>query len=244
MSREMINVGHTNKTKYREGNTFVLIKEKNGFNHGIDYSVLSEFDFVPKLIEETEEKLVWEFIEGDMLSNPTDDDLRQVGKILRALHKSDVEFPRNNLRKRIQAYVKRAHELGRKWPEIEDNWREMITLMNRMGSLNPCHNDVWDQNLIKDKNGKIWLVDWEYATMGDKHYDLAFFIKSMRLNDKQRQIFLDEYNSYDDYSAYIEEWMPKYERYVAWITLCWAAAQDKLPFDVEWIKAILRETKK
>lgn len=241
MSKEIINVGHTNKTKYREGDTFVLVKDKNGFNHNIDYSVLGEFDFVPKLIEETEDKIVWEFIEGEMLKNPTQADLKQLGRMLRTLHKSEVVFPKNNLRKRADEYLKKAHALGRKWPEIEDNWREMITLMNRMGRLNPCHNDVWDQNILKDKNGKLWLVDWEYATMGDKHYDLAFFIESMRLSKEDEKVFLDEYNSHDDYNAYIEEWMPAYKKYVAWITLCWAAAQDQLPFDVEWIKALLRK---
>jgi len=53
-----IQIGHTNGRKYKEGNTFVLEKRKNEFNHRIDYSLLSEFDFVPKLIEETNEKQV------------------------------------------------------------------------------------------------------------------------------------------------------------------------------------------
>lgn len=41
--------------------------------------------------------------------------------------------------------------------------------------------------------------------MGDKHFDIAYFLKSFRLDDKKQQVFLDAYNSYDDYNAYIDE---------------------------------------
>ena len=239
-NKKYINIGHTNKIKYKLGDNFVIEKTNTGFNHNLDYSVLKEFDFVPKLIEENDKKIVWEWIEGEMLENPTNEDLKQVAKILKKLHKSEIDLPKNNFKKRSDQYIKDGHSFGRKWSEIENNWKEMQKIMAKMKRNTPCHNDVWYQNLIKDRNGKIWLVDWEYATMGDKHFDLAFFIDSSGLNNKQKNIFLEEYNSFNDHLAHNDEYLNKWLKYVNWITLCWAFAQNKQPFPLDKIKSKLK----
>lgn len=36
----------------------------------------------------------------------------------------------------------------------------------------PCHNDLWGPNLIDD-GSMVRIVDWEYAAMGDRYFDLA-----------------------------------------------------------------------
>ena len=242
MTTTLIESGHTNE-KHKVGDTFVLYKKKNGFNHLLDYKVLAEFDFVPKLISEDDEKIVWEWIDGEHLTKPTKEDLVELGRIIREIHKSDIMLPKNNLRKRIQSYLKTIHEKGLKIPEIENNYNEMSKLISRMGRLNPSHNDMWPENILKDANGKIWIVDWEYASMGDKHFDLSYLIESMFLFDDEEKIFLDSYNSHDDYNAYIDEWMPKYKRLVNWITIVWAYAQDKMPFDISPLKRNLNDKK-
>ena len=240
MEKEIINIGHTNKLKYREGDTFVLHKTNTGFNHKIDYSVLSEFDFVPKLISEDDDKLVWEWIEGEQLKNPTNEDIVELGRIIRALHKSDAKFPKNNVRRRLQSYVNEINAKELKVDSINNYWRECTKLISLMGKLNPVHNDLWYQNIIKDANGKLWIVDWEYATMGDKHFDLAFLLTSYNFNEDQEEIFLNSYNSYDDYNAYIDEWMMPYKRFVIWFTIVWAHAQPVMPFDLTPLENFLK----
>jgi thiamine kinase-like enzyme len=37
----------------------------------------------------------------------------------------------------------------------------------------PCHNDLLNANFLDD--GEIRIVDWEYAGMGDRFFDLANF---------------------------------------------------------------------
>jgi thiamine kinase-like enzyme len=37
----------------------------------------------------------------------------------------------------------------------------------------PCHNDLLNANFLDD--GDIRIVDWEYAGMGDRFFDLANF---------------------------------------------------------------------
>src|SRR4029077_12946944 len=37
----------------------------------------------------------------------------------------------------------------------------------------PCHNDLLNANFLDD--GEVRIVDWEYAGMGDRFFDLANF---------------------------------------------------------------------
>jgi thiamine kinase-like enzyme len=37
----------------------------------------------------------------------------------------------------------------------------------------PCHNDLLAANFICSGGERIWIVDWEYAGMGDRYFDLA-----------------------------------------------------------------------
>jgi thiamine kinase-like enzyme len=36
-----------------------------------------------------------------------------------------------------------------------------------------CHNDLLPANLLADAAGKLWVIDWEYAGMGDPFFDLG-----------------------------------------------------------------------
>jgi len=45
----------------------------------------------------------------------------------------------------------------------------------------PCHNDTVPENFIVDKNGKAYLIDWEYSGMNDPSWDVAAYILESRL---------------------------------------------------------------
>ncbi|HEY5269442.1 MAG TPA: phosphotransferase [Anaerolineales bacterium] len=47
----------------------------------------------------------------------------------------------------------------------------------------PCHNDLLNANFLT--NGQLYVLDWEYAGMGDIFFDLANFSDHHRLTDKQ-----------------------------------------------------------
>lgn len=237
-----ITTGYTNDV-FQDEEKILVIKNNNGFNHKINYLLLKEFDFVPELISNNKEKQEWKFVEGKMLDKPTNTDLVNLASILRKVHLSDVKFPKNNLRERIKTYLIIIHDKLLNIPEIEDNWKLMNNLLAKMGHKNPIHNDVWWQNIIKGGDSKLWLVDWEYATMGDKHFDLAFYIESALLSAEQEKVFLEAYNSHDSYQAYIPQWMDRYKMFVNWFTLIWAYAQEELPFPVENLKNRITQLK-
>ena len=54
-----------------------------------------------------------------------------------------------------------------------------------------CHNDPYHLNFLDDDDGRLWLIDWEYAGMGDRMYDLAG-IGSV-LDDEGRELLLESY---------------------------------------------------
>ena len=47
------------------------------------------------------------------------------------------------------------------------------TEANKKTILVPCHNDPLCENWVLDNNGKLYLIDWEYAGMNDGMWDLA-----------------------------------------------------------------------
>lgn len=56
-----------------------------------------------------------------------------------------------------------------------------------------CHHDVHAQNLVTDPTGRLWLVDWEYAGLGDPVFDLASCASQLDLPAASTQILCDEY---------------------------------------------------
>ena len=47
-----------------------------------------------------------------------------------------------------------------------------------------CHHDIHSQNLVVDVAGRLWLVDWEYAGLGDPIFDLASFASQCELAEE------------------------------------------------------------
>ncbi len=52
-----------------------------------------------------------------------------------------------------------------------------------------CHNDPYHLNFLDD--GSLWLIDWEYAGMGDMMYDIASV--GYVLDKRGRDLLLDSY---------------------------------------------------
>jgi len=59
--------------------------------------------------------------------------------------------------------------------------------------LRPCHNDLLNANFIED-GSRLWLVDWEYAGMGDPFFDLGNFAVNHELDERRERELLDAYD--------------------------------------------------
>jgi thiamine kinase-like enzyme len=56
----------------------------------------------------------------------------------------------------------------------------------------PCHNDLLATNFIDD-GSTIWIIDWEYAGMGDPFFDLGNFTVNQALDSDGCELFLRYY---------------------------------------------------
>ena len=56
-----------------------------------------------------------------------------------------------------------------------------------------CHHDVHAQNLVTEPAGRLWLVDWEYAGLGDPVFDLASCASQLEMSAASAGLLCDEY---------------------------------------------------
>lgn len=64
----------------------------------------------------------------------------------------------------------------------------MNTLMDRVWQQYPasccCHNDLVSENIVHHEN-RLFLLDWEYAALGDPYFDLAALVLNFNMNQQQ-----------------------------------------------------------
>ncbi|HEY1598316.1 MAG TPA: phosphotransferase [Pirellulales bacterium] len=80
-------------------------------------------------------------------------------------------------------------------PEVPQAIAELKMLEKRVATSSaacPCHNDLLPGNLIDDGT-TIRIIDWEYAGMGDRFFDLGNFAENHRLDASQEQQLLRLY---------------------------------------------------
>jgi thiamine kinase-like enzyme len=126
---------------------------------------------------ETEGWLVTRFIEGrpippeEMRSPET---IRRVATALRKFHDAAPIPGRFDAHAVVEDYRREAEVHGVVIPGAYAGAREMserIRSLRGPQPLAPCHNDLLNANFLDD--GEIRIVDWEYAGMGDRFFDLA-----------------------------------------------------------------------
>jgi len=54
-----------------------------------------------------------------------------------------------------------------------------------------CHNDLVHSNIVN--HGPVYLIDWEYAAVGDAYFDLAVVVRHHQLSPALSKIFLQAY---------------------------------------------------
>lgn len=131
----------------------------------------------------------------------------------------------------------------RRWLEITEGQRasrpaqlgpllEKVTEIERLRAPLPekakvfCHNDPYFLNFLDD--GSLWVLDWEYAGMGDPMYDLAGV--GNVLNDAGRDLLLESYFGEDGIRLRrdLEDLIAVY--------VCWNIAWTLVQIDVSVIR--------
>lgn len=221
------NQGFTN-ISYKLENFFIQKKVPNRFTHKIDYHILKHFDFVPEFFQEKDGELWWKWIEGQNLAIWTNENLQKIANIMRKIHTSKLKFPKFNLASRVKEYIKIINEKNLKIDVINIYYKKVNKFLAKMNKTVPCHGDFFASNLIlEDKTNKIFVVDWEYAFLGDFHFDLAYFIESSKLNLEQEKNFLNFYGL-DNINL---DYLKNQKIIVNYLVILWVNAQKIKHFD-------------
>ena len=129
-------------------------------------------------------------------STPTKEEILNVVKTLKKLHKSQIKVPfEYNAVKKLQLYKKTItndYYLDQKYEKMII--KEYQKLQNKEDEV-LCHNDLVKGNLLFKFNG-LTIIDWEYASMNSFYFDLASFISENNLSDEQETFFLSKYFGY------------------------------------------------
>ena len=78
-------------------------------------------------------------------------------------------------------------------PALDDCAAEVLSRLGPGRAPVLCHHDIHAQNLVTDAAGRLWLVDWEYAGLGDPVFDLASCASQLELSAASTVLLCDEY---------------------------------------------------
>ena len=160
-------------------------------------SVAAELGLGPEVVAfiEPEGYLVTRFVDGEVGKIDVD----RVGGALRLLHDGPALPGRFDSFRVVEAYRATAREHGVAVPSAYEVAKEIADRIERRRSgapLRPCHNDLLNANFIDD-GIRLWLVDWEYAGMGDPFFDLGNFAVNHELAEEGENALLAAYGSDD-----------------------------------------------
>jgi thiamine kinase-like enzyme len=154
----------------------------------------------PPLIVADDECLVTEYlagapIDGDRLRT----DPGSVARALRRFHDSGLQLPvRFWVPELLDAYAELVGQRGQSTPSV---YRAAQQLANRIALTLPltdpvpCHNDLLPGNILAADSapGDAVLVDWEYAGMGHRLFDLGNLAINNEFDGDSRDRLLQAY---------------------------------------------------
>jgi thiamine kinase-like enzyme len=148
---------------------------------------------------EPEGYLVTRFIDGKPISVEdmrSQANIQRVAEALRKVHSMGVIPGQFSASRVVNSYTDLGRRHAATFPDNFDwlmerkreieNAQQQRTIMPR-----PCHNDLLNGNFLDD--GSIWILDWEYAGMGDVFFDLANFAVNHEFSDEQDRYLLECY---------------------------------------------------
>jgi len=133
--------------------------------------------------------MVFEFLEGEHKSKLNENELKRLAQTLQKLHSINIDV------KPIALQIDTSI--------VECYPKEYVL----------CHNDLNPQNIFF--SNVLKFIDWEYAGVNDRYFDLACVCVEFGLDGEMGEVFLEAYFEGEDFS------LEKLEAYkIIYQTLC------------------------
>lgn len=154
------------------------------------HALLESYQLAPKIYYRANDNSYWlrEYVEGTVLT-PQDlnlDTLRQMAAYLCRIHRlaTPTDLPEINIQAKLLHYQQQLN------PQANRLANSAGSLSAQRGKLALCHMDPTPANWILMNNGKLMLLDWEYAGLGNPLWDIAALLQQANLTGTQEQEFL------------------------------------------------------
>lgn len=170
------------------------------------------------------------------------------------------------------AMIRRLHTSGRATAHAFDPWRDIEkferalreanrddfadagTLRETMARVRAlaagdgvapclCHCDCYDPNFLRDRDGKLYLIDWEYSGMADPGCDVGTFLACSDYDVEQARRLIAVYLDRAPRPEELRHFMA-YGAVMSYYWFCWALYQESVGKNVgEWLYSWYRHTK-
>ena len=144
--------------------------------------------------------LVTEFVIGKSMSSEDFHDahrLRQVVELLHRTHQRQPAVKPFSVFHVIRSYwnlVRGHHDKVTRQLEAALQLGTLIEERLPFQPLGLCHNDLLAANFVlQESTQQLWLVDWEYAGLGNLYFDLGNFASNQKLSADQEVLLANLY---------------------------------------------------
>ena len=210
-----------NKVSYRDGNVRIKIfendfKKSDILNEALNQARVEETGLrIPKLLEVRKTDGKWsiltEYVEGVTLQSLMEESPEQVKSYMEQF----VLLQREIQSKRSPLLTKLKDKMNRKISQSGLNATTRYDLHTRLNAMpdhiKVCHGDYHPNNVIVDKDGRLFVVDWAHATQGNGSADAArtYLLFKLQGKDEWARLYLDMFCDMNDVAKqYVLRWTP------------------------------------
>jgi len=129
----------------------------------------------PLVFDEENSFMVFAFLEGEHKSEFDENELKLLAQTLRKLHRITIDA--------------NPIELQTDTSAIDEYPKEYVL----------CHNDLNPQNIFF--SNELKFIDWEYAGVNDRYFDLACVCVEFGLDIEMQDVFFRAYFTGEDFSS-------------------------------------------
>lgn len=128
-----------------------------------------------------------------------EDNIQRLGQLFRRLHRvpPPAGVRRVELNDTLEGYFRTLQERGVQpaltTKSLRDRATQVALKLRENSAATLCHNDVHNLNITDD--GALRLIDWEYAGVGQRLFDLASVCVYHQYDKLQREQLLSAYTS-------------------------------------------------
>jgi len=181
------------------------------------------------------------FIDGETLHPDTiaghPEHIEKIIGAVRTYHDRAVFENRIDVFEMIRDYLVVACEVDAPHPiELEHTFPLVAAIEAAMQrdvpAFTACHCDLLSENFMLDRDGRMWIIDWEYSGAADPYFDLGDFCVEHPLTAEEERAILTTYRGQMDEHRYARMMLYKLVADCWWSV--WAmiqCRQSKIDFD-------------